>query len=145
VRRHFGRRPDTQDDPKAIVALGAAGMPVPVPVAAPPPPPPKPKPKPVPVTDRTPAPLPVVDRTPVAPTAGSATAALIVGLAGIVMCPPLLPSIAAIIVGHKARREIAAAGGRVGGDNLAKWGIVAGWARIPWTILLFWAVLSTPA
>lgn len=50
------------------------------------------------------------------------------GILGIVSCQVL--GIAAIIVGHQATEEIAASGGRLGGDGLAKAGVILGWVSV---------------
>ena len=60
------------------------------------------------------------------PTAGAATASLILGICGLVVCP-LVCSVLAIVYGKRARREIAASNGRLGGDSYASAGIITGW------------------
>lgn len=49
----------------------------------------------------------------------------------------LLASIPAVVVGHKARREIGDANGTVGGGGLAMFGLIAGYANIVLSILFF--------
>jgi hypothetical protein len=64
-----------------------------------------------------------------APTNGKATAALITGIASLVLafcCVGALGGIAAIILGVRARNEIRDSGGRSSGDGLALAGIVTG-------------------
>ena len=60
------------------------------------------------------------------PTSGAATASLILGICGLVVCP-LVCSVLAIVYGKRARSEIAASNGRLGGDSYATAGIVTGW------------------
>lgn len=55
-----------------------------------------------------------------------ATASLASGIAGVTVAP-LIGSIAALICGYKARRQLAAAPGREGGEGMATAGIVLGW------------------
>jgi len=62
------------------------------------------------------------------PSSGKAVAALVLGILGIVSCQPL--GIAAIIVGNQAAEEIAASGGRLGGDGMAKVGVILGWIAV---------------
>ena len=50
------------------------------------------------------------------------------GILGIVSCQPL--GIAAIIVGRQAEQEIAASRGQLGGDWMAKVGVVLGWIAV---------------
>ena len=54
-------------------------------------------------------------------TAGKATATLVLGIISFVVCP-IIPAIAALIVGAKASREIRESGGRLGGEGLVKAG-----------------------
>ena len=63
---------------------------------------------------------------PVAPpTPGSATTALVLGILSLVMCG-LFTGIPAMIVGRNAKREIAASGGRLGGEGVANAGFITG-------------------
>lgn len=65
----------------------------------------------------------------VAPTSGKATASLVTGVASLVLswcCGLGIAGIVAIVLGVKARREIAASGGRLKGDGIALSGIVTG-------------------
>ncbi len=55
-------------------------------------------------------------------------AALVLGILGIVSCQPL--GIAAIVLGHQAAQEIATSGGRLGGAEMAKVGVVLGWIAV---------------
>ena len=63
------------------------------------------------------------------PTSGSATAALILGICGFVVCP-LICSIAAIFVARSAYREIDGSGGRIGGRSMAQAGLILGWIGV---------------
>ena len=56
---------------------------------------------------------------------------------------PWLGAIAAIIVGKQAQNEIAASGGRQGGENRAKWGIILGWISIVISVLVVIVVSVT--
>lgn len=60
-----------------------------------------------------------------APTSGSATTALVLGILSLVMCG-LFTGIPAMIVGRNAKREIKQSGGRVGGEGVANAGIITG-------------------
>jgi hypothetical protein len=65
------------------------------------------------------------------PTDGSATAALVVGIASIVLlcaCQPaaVVAGVVALVVGLGARRRILASGGALGGDGLALSGVIIG-------------------
>jgi hypothetical protein len=62
------------------------------------------------------------------PNSGKAVAALVLGILGVVSCQPL--GIAAIVVGNQAAEEIAASGGRLGGEGMAKVGVVLGWVAV---------------
>lgn len=63
------------------------------------------------------------------PSSGKAMASLILGIAGIFVVP-LICSILAIVYGNQAKREIAASGGTMSGDGLAKAGVILGWVGI---------------
>ena len=63
------------------------------------------------------------------PSSGAATAALILGICGLVLCP-LIPSILAVVYGSKARNEIDASGGQIDGRGLATAGLVLGWIGV---------------
>ena len=62
------------------------------------------------------------------PASGKAVAALILGILGIVSCQAL--GIAAIIVGNQATEEIVGSGGRLGGDQMARVGVILGWIGV---------------
>lgn len=64
-----------------------------------------------------------------APTHTMAWVSLIAGLLGLTLFP-FIGSIAAVITGNIARREIAASGGAQSGDGLAFAGVIMGWIGI---------------
>jgi hypothetical protein len=66
---------------------------------------------------------------PPPPTSGAATAALILGILGLVLCTPICSPLA-LVYGYRARREIDASGGRIGGRGNAVAGIVMGWVGL---------------
>ena len=71
-------------------------------------------------------------------TSGYAIASLILSLA---FCG--IGSVLAIILGNRAKREIAASGGALGGEGMAKAGIVLGWIGIPVFIVYLVIVIIT--
>ena len=72
---------------------------------------------------------------PPPPTSGSATAAVILGVAGIFVCP-LICSVLALVFGYKARAEIDGSGGRLGGRGAAIAGIVLGWIGVGFCVVI---------
>jgi len=60
---------------------------------------------------------------------GKATAALVLGVLGLVTCGPFA-AIPAVIVGRSAQREIDASRGTLSGRGLASAGVVLGWVEI---------------
>ena len=62
-------------------------------------------------------------------SSGKSTAALVMGILGILFCP-LVCSVLALVLGYQSRREIDASGGRLGGRGNATAGIVLGWIGI---------------
>ena len=66
-------------------------------------------------------------------TSGYAIASLILGIAGLFVFP-IVPSILAIVFGHKAREDLRR-DPAVGGDGLATAGIVLGWVGIALTAI----------
>lgn len=90
------------------------------------------------MAETTPAPAPAQR------SSGSAIAALIMGIAGIVVFPVIFAPLA-IIFGKRAQREIAQ-DPSVGGAGMAKAGIVLGWigvALVVISILIIIGVLAT--
>jgi hypothetical protein len=67
---------------------------------------------------------------------GKATAALVLGILGLVFCP-FVCSIAALVLGYQARNEIDSSGGRQGGRSNATAGIVLGWIGLGLVIAAF--------
>ena len=66
-------------------------------------------------------------------TSGNAIASLVLGIAGLVILP-IVPSILAIVLGRSAERDIAG-DASLGGEGLAKAGIVLGWVGIALCVL----------
>ncbi len=62
-------------------------------------------------------------------SSGKSTAALVLGILGLVLCP-LICSVLALVFGYQARREIDGSGGTIGGRGNAIAGIVLGWIGI---------------
>src|SRR4051812_41026906 len=62
-------------------------------------------------------------------SSGEATAALVLGICGIVLCP-VICSILAIVFAKQAYNEIDASGGRVTGRGTAQAGLVLGWVGL---------------
>jgi hypothetical protein len=67
-------------------------------------------------------------------SSGKATAALVLGILGLVFCP-LICSVLALVFGYQSRKEIDASGGRIGGRGSATAGIVLGWVGVVITVL----------
>lgn len=67
------------------------------------------------------------------PNSGKAVAALVLGILGVVSCQVL--GIAAIVLGQQANEEIAASGGRLGGEGFAKAGLIMGWVAVALLVL----------
>ncbi len=64
---------------------------------------------------------------------GMAVASLIFGILGLMTCALL--GVVAIFLGNSAMSEIKASGGRIGGEGLAKAGIITGWVSVALMIL----------
>ena len=62
-------------------------------------------------------------------SSGKATAALVLGILGLVFCP-LICSVLALVFGYQGRREIDASGGQMSGRGSATAGIVLGWIGV---------------
>jgi hypothetical protein len=62
-------------------------------------------------------------------SSGKALASLILGIAGLVVCP-FVCSILAIVFATQARAEIAASRGRLGGAQNAQVGLILGWVGL---------------
>jgi hypothetical protein len=67
-------------------------------------------------------------------TSGKATAALVLGILGLVLCP-LICSVLALVFGYQARSEIDASGGRISGRGSATAGVVLGWVGVGIVVL----------
>ena len=105
----------------------------PLPPAPPPPPPPPPAPPSYPGGD---APS---GFGPVAPQNQKAVWSLVLGILGIVCCG-LIAAIPAVILGHLAKKEVAAAAGAQRGEGMAQAGFILGIIGIVLSVLvvLFW-------
>lgn len=66
---------------------------------------------------------------PAKPNSNMALASLILGILGWTILP-ILASIAAIITGHMAKKEIKESMGQLGGDGMATAGLVMGYASV---------------
>jgi hypothetical protein len=64
-----------------------------------------------------------------AAASGKSTAALVLGILGLVFCP-LICSVLALVFGYQSRREIDASGGQMSGRGNAVAGIVLGWIGV---------------
>ena len=73
-----------------------------------------------------------------ATSSGRATAALVLGILGLVFCP-LICSVLALVFGYQSRREIDASGGQMSGRGSAVAGIVLGWIGV--TICVLFLIL----
>jgi hypothetical protein len=67
-------------------------------------------------------------------SSGKSTAALVLGILGLVFCP-LICSVLALVFGYQSRREIDATGGRMRGRGNATAGIVLGWIGIAFCVI----------
>ena len=75
-------------------------------------------------------------------TPGSATASLILGICSLVVCGIICGPLA-LVYGNKARNEIDASGGRLGGRGMATAGIVMGWIGIGlWALWIIIFIVS---
>ena len=78
-------------------------------------------------------------------SSGDATASLVLGILGLVLCP-LICSVLALVFGYKARREIDASGGRVSGRGMATAGVVLGWIGVAiWVAFLLLIIIGLAA
>ena len=83
----------------------------------------------------------------IASTARTSTLAVVSLVAGILgwSLLPLIGTVAAIITGHMARKEIRTSGGTIEGDGLALAGLILGWvSAIVWVlgVLVFFLFLG---
>lgn len=68
------------------------------------------------------------------PSSSMAIVSLIAGILGLTLFP-LLGSIVALITGSMARKEIAASRGALGGEGLAKAGVILGWIGVGLSVI----------
>ncbi len=68
------------------------------------------------------------------PTSGLAIGSLIASILGLTFLPTI-GSIIGVVLGYMAKRQIAESGGTMGGEGLAKAGIIIGWVGIGLTAL----------
>ena len=71
---------------------------------------------------------------PPPPTSGAATASLVLGICGLVVCP-FVCSVLALVFGYQAREQIDESGGQLGGRSSAVAGIVLGWVGVGLCVL----------
>jgi hypothetical protein len=74
---------------------------------------------------------------------GLATASLILGICGFLVCVGV-PSILALVFGYIARRQIAQTGGVQPGRGMATAGIVLGWIWIALAVVGIVVAVATP-
>ncbi len=72
----------------------------------------------------------VYQQTPDRPTSGLAIASLILSILGLVQILPFIGTVLGLIFGYMAKGSIAESRGAVGGDGLAKAGIIISWVTI---------------
>jgi len=81
-------------------------------------------------------------------TSGLATASLICGVSGVIL-PLFFNSVAAVITGHMAKKEINASNGTITGGGMATAGLILGWIQIALFILavvvILFLTLSAPS
>ena len=77
------------------------------------------------------------------PTSGSAIAAFILSLLGLLQILPLLGTIAGLVLGYHARNNIRASHGNLGGDGLAQAAIIIGWIGVALYIVGICLVILT--
>ncbi len=70
-------------------------------------------------------------------TSGMAIASLVLSILGLIGVLPLIGSIVGVILGYMAKGQIAGSRGRIGGEGVAKGGIVVGWIAI-----VLWGVIT---
>ncbi len=79
---------------------------------------------------------------PSPPTNGLAIASLIASILGLVNFLPIIGSIAGLIMGYMAKKQIEESMGASGGEGIAKWGIILGWVGIGLSLLIICAVVA---
>ena len=73
-------------------------------------------------------------------SSGKATAALVLGILGLVLCP-FICSVLALVFGYQGRREIDLSGGRMSGRGNATAGIVLGWIGVAFCVLFILLII----
>ena len=77
-----------------------------------------------------------------ATSSGKSTAALVLGILGLVFCP-LICSVLALVFGYQSRNEIDASGGQLSGRGSAVAGIVLGWIGVViWALFLILIIIG---
>ena len=71
---------------------------------------------------------------PAQTSSGKATASLVLGILGLVLCP-FICSVLALVFGYQGRNEIDQSGGRLGNRGNATSGIVLGWIGVGFCVL----------
>src|SRR3954447_13105135 len=79
--------------------------------------------------------------TPSPPTPGSATAALILSICGILFCP-VIGGPLGLVFGYKARSQIRDANGQLGGSGMVTAALIMGWIGVGFTVLLILGILA---
>lgn len=69
-------------------------------------------------------------------TPGKATASLVLGIVGLLVCP-IVCSVLAIVFGIQAKSEIDGSGGRLGGRGMAQAGVILGILGLVAFVVLF--------
>ncbi len=77
------------------------------------------------------------------PTSGSAIAALILTLLGLLQVLPFLGTIAGLVMGYSARNDIRNSEGRLGGEGIAQAAIILGWIGVALYIIGVCLVIMT--
>lgn len=78
---------------------------------------------------------------PSPPTPGSATAALILSIVGILFCP-VIGGPLALVFGYKARNQIRDSNGQMGGSGMVTAALIMGWIGVAFTVLLILGILA---
>jgi hypothetical protein len=81
---------------------------------------------------------------PSPPTPGSATAALILSICGILFCP-VIGGPLGLVFGYKARGQIRDSNGQLGGSGMVTAALIMGWIGVGFTVLLILGILAIVA
>ena len=76
-------------------------------------------------------------------TSTMAVASLISSVLGFTLVPTV-GSVIGIILGYIARNQIRDSGGMMGGEGLARWGIILGWVGVAMTLTLICLAVVLP-